>query len=450
MPSPKDPNKYLGPNVFTGTVVVRNRQPTLADYRQPETGKNYEIGCIWQVGSEPTTGVFGQLYMLQKIVANQGFWILLSTGVLPVGPVVTLSDTVGTVVMPTVDGNIQLEGSPSITVTADPLNNKLIFALAGGGGTPVSSFTTNIAGPVVADGSGVINIIGGIHSSGTQVPIETDGTVANRIVISSQITTATLASSVEDNGIAHFDAGVFSVNTDGWVGLLGGSFPVPQKFNVDSFTGPGTDPVVASGLGVINITGSQVASGIVGANVIRTDSLAPNTITVEVQRAGSSVAPDSTLNGVAHFNSADFTVDADGYVSSIGGSGSLTSLSSFIPLGSAISVGSGANTTVTSLALTTGTWLVNLQGQANYSGGSSIGNTVLALSTTTNSLGSSSLGNDMANQFGSFVLAYDYTMNITGIIVTPLVNTTYFMVMQLNFGGGVGSVYGRMSAVKIA
>jgi hypothetical protein len=33
------PTKYLGPNISINTVVMRNRQPTLADFRQPENGK---------------------------------------------------------------------------------------------------------------------------------------------------------------------------------------------------------------------------------------------------------------------------------------------------------------------------------------------------------------------------------------------------------------------------
>ncbi len=318
MPSPKEPNKYLGPNVYTGSRVSRNRQPTLADYKQPETGNLYEIGCIWQVGPNPTTGVFGQLYMLQKIVANQGYWILLSTGVLPVGPVTTLSDTAGTLVIPTVGGNIQLFGGSGITVTSDPMNNKLTFALAGGGGTPVSEFTTDIAGPVVPNGSGVIDITGDYHSN-TGTPLLTDGTTANTIVISSQITTTSLTSAIASNGIAHFDSAIFTADADGFVSLVGGAVPPAQKFNVDASTPPGTDPVLATAGGQITITGAQVANGVIGTNVIRTNSTAANAFNIEIQRTTTAAASTVADNGVSHFDSAIFTADSDGFVSLVGG-----------------------------------------------------------------------------------------------------------------------------------
>lgn len=318
MPSPKEPNKYLGPNVYTGSRVSRNRQPTLADYKQPETGNLYEIGCIWQVGPNPTTGVFGQLYMLQKIVANQGYWILLSTGVLPVGPVTTLSDTAGTLVMPTVGGNIQLFGGSGITVTSDPMNNKLTFALAGGGGTPTSEFTTDIAGPVVPNGSGVVDITGDYHSN-TGTPLLTDGTTANTIVISSQITTTSLTSAIASNGIAHFDSTIFTADSDGFVSLVGGAVPPAQKFNVDASTPPGTDPVLATAGGQITITGAQVANGVIGTNVIRTNSTAANAFNIEIQRTTTAAASTVADNGVSHFDSAIFTADSDGFVSLVGG-----------------------------------------------------------------------------------------------------------------------------------
>ena len=96
-----------------------------------------------------------------------------------------------------------------------------------------------------------------------------------------------------------------------------------ESINVDAATPPGTDPVLPSGTGVLTITGAQVGSGVVGANVIRTNSLAANSFTIEIQRTNAVVASDSTKNGVAHFNSSDFTIDASGFVSIAGASGSI-------------------------------------------------------------------------------------------------------------------------------
>ncbi len=72
--SPKNPNKYLGPNVYSTTIVVRNREPTGADYRQPETGRLYPLGCQWIVSKDPTTGTQGDLWYLSKIESNVGYW----------------------------------------------------------------------------------------------------------------------------------------------------------------------------------------------------------------------------------------------------------------------------------------------------------------------------------------------------------------------------------------
>lgn len=91
-----------------------------------------------------------------------------------------------------------------------------------------------------------------------------------------------------------------------------------KSFNIDANTPPGTDPVIPDAGGVVTITGAQVAAGVIGANVIRTDSLAANTFTIEVQRSAAVGASASLNNGVSHFNSAQFTVDANGFVSASG------------------------------------------------------------------------------------------------------------------------------------
>ena len=98
--------------------------------------------------------------------------------------------------------------------------------------------------------------------------------------------------------------------------LAGGSQAI-DGVTVDAATGPGTNPVLPDGSGDITVTGAQVAAGTT-ANVIQTNSLAANTYSIEIQRADASATTDSTKNGVAHFNDADFTVDSNGYVSILG------------------------------------------------------------------------------------------------------------------------------------
>lgn len=108
--------------------------------------------------------------------------------------------------------------------------------------------------------------------------------------------------------------GAHSINFD----LAGGGLAIDQ-INVDAHTAPGTDPVVPDGAGQITITGAQVATGVIGTNVIRTDSLAANTFTIEIQRSTAVAGTDLTKNGVSHYNNAQFSVDANGFVSLAGG-----------------------------------------------------------------------------------------------------------------------------------
>jgi hypothetical protein len=69
---------------------------------------------------------------------------------------------------------------------------------------------------------------------------------------------------------------------------------------------------------LITVTGGQVAAGTT-ANVIQTDSLAANTYTIQVQRSQAVASSTIGDNGVSHFSSADFTVDANGFVQLVGG-----------------------------------------------------------------------------------------------------------------------------------
>jgi hypothetical protein len=76
--SPQNPNKYLGPNVYQPVVVTRNREPTTADYRQPETGKLYTFCTFWLIGKNPTSGTYGDIWVLNNIISNQGMWSRIS------------------------------------------------------------------------------------------------------------------------------------------------------------------------------------------------------------------------------------------------------------------------------------------------------------------------------------------------------------------------------------
>lgn len=150
-----------------------------------------------------------------------------------------------------------------------------------------------------------------------------------------------------------------------------GSGTATVQFDIDSATGPGTDPALPTGAGAITISGDAVAAHSVP---IETHSRAANSFNVEVQ-VGSAVtgAPgDKTAAGIVQFDDTIFTVDADGYVTLVGGGMAIDSFTtdSSGPVGpdgggnvdvtgtSVFSDGSVANTLTLNVQATANTFLV--------------------------------------------------------------------------------------------
>ncbi len=325
--SPELPTRYLGPNTFIVPTVTRNRQPTDADYKQPETGKLYPVTTIWQVGKNPTTGSEGELWFLSKIVANLAYWVQLNDGG-STNIFIDVPDGVSPIERDVSDTIYFVSDSGAITITgstlADP--NTISFDLAGG--LPallkieVDDFVPPGTDPVLASTTppdeGLITISGDLVGP-SLIPIQTISRAANAFNIEVQISTDTAISDADLNGLSHYSNAQFTVDANGFVELLGGPGPALTKFDVDANTAPGTDPVIPTAGGVVTVTGGQVAAGTVGANVIRTDSLAANTYTIEIQRSTTNATPDSTKNGVSHYNLANFNVDSNGFVTAKGG-----------------------------------------------------------------------------------------------------------------------------------
>jgi len=196
--------------------------------------------------------------------------------------------------------------------------NQALWILIGGTGVSVETITVDAStppgtNPVLPDASNNITITGSQVATGIigANVIRTDSLAANTFTIEIQQSASAAAEDTTLNGVCHFDSSAFTV-TNGFVELIGGGQGI-ESIGVDASTPPGTDPVVPDGSGLIIVTGAQVASSTIGANVIRTNSLAANTYTVEVQQSGSAVAEDTTLNGVCHFDSNEFTV-TNGFV----------------------------------------------------------------------------------------------------------------------------------------
>jgi len=83
----------------------------------------------------------------------------------------------------------------------------------------------------------------------------------------------------------------------------------------DTFTAPGTSPVVPNGSGNITIKGGPLYGTGTNPDAVRTDSLAANAMNIELQLAGANAGSSTPNNfGVAQFNSTNFGVTA-GFVS---------------------------------------------------------------------------------------------------------------------------------------
>lgn len=94
------------------------------------------------------------------------------------------------------------------------------------------------------------------------------------------------------------------------IDLTGGAVAI-EKINLQS----GTTPISPSG-GTITFNGAVVAAG---TNPVRTDGTNSNTMALEVQISQAIASTDVTKIGLAAFNSNEFSVDANGFVSIIAG-----------------------------------------------------------------------------------------------------------------------------------
>lgn len=182
----------------------------------------------------------------------------------------------------------------------------------------LQTLTGNDLNVVVPTGAN-INIFGRTVAAGTHpIPLFTTKFSLSQMDIDLQVASAQGASDINNAGIASFSNTQFSVDANGFVTLAGGGATI-NLVGVDASTPPGTNPVVPDGANEIFITGGQVAAGTIVPNVIRTDSLAANTFTIEIQRSQAVAVSTIGDNGVSHFSDAQFTVDANGFVELVGG-----------------------------------------------------------------------------------------------------------------------------------
>lgn len=157
----------------------------------------------------------------------------------------------------------------------------------------------------VAPTSNIITFNGSVVAAGTN-PVRTDGTGVSVMALEIQISQAIASTNATNIGLAAFNSAQFSVDANGFVSLIGSSAAI-EKVNMQT----GTSPIVPLA-GAITLNGAVVAAG---TNPVRTDGTGANTGAVEVQLTQAIASTDATKVGLAAFNSGDFLVDANGFVS---------------------------------------------------------------------------------------------------------------------------------------
>lgn len=288
--------------------IFKSRDPTTSDITSETSINNYAIQQKWLNTATNT------LWELKNYNSSNGVttahWIKLGGSNI----VETLTGNNTSIQVPptsdssTPPNNIYVQGDGVyLTVTGNDVTNTLTISPAGGL-TTLYTENTGTATPT----AGNLNVLG-------TAPITTTGS-GSTITIASNGTIAT--SYVEDSGSAVPTLGVLNIVGTGGIVTSGAGNTVTingsavvgaTNINVDAHTPPGTDPVVPNGSGQITVTGAQVAAGTT-TNVIRTDSLAANTVTIEVQRSQAVASSTIGDNGVCHFDSSQFSVDANGFV----------------------------------------------------------------------------------------------------------------------------------------
>jgi len=202
-----------------------------------------------------------------------------------------------------------------------------------GGAVAIDSLTGDDAVAIGADAAGNINLTGIVVANATHAkPIYfVDSGVANTEALNVQVSAAITGApgDTNDAGICSFDDTTFTVDADGYVQIAGGA--IIDQIGVDANTAPGTDPVDPDATGLITAQGAVVAAHSVP---LETHSRALNVFNIEVQVASDRTGAPGNKNdaGVCSFNDTHFTVDADGYVSLIGGGAALDSLTGDVGL----------------------------------------------------------------------------------------------------------------------
>jgi hypothetical protein len=260
--SPNNPLVYVGASVALATVVTRNREPTGADYRQPETGKLYPFNTFWLVGKNPTTGIQGELWYLSKIASNIAYWLKIPTTSVTLGFAVIMQ-------VFTSSGTY----TPSANMVYCQVN--AIGAGGGGGGVALTGSSARAAAGGGGGGETAFGLFTAINIGASQaITIGAGGAggVGNAIGQTGGTTSiGALMSAIGGSGGAGSASTTLSSSAaggDGGTGGTGGNYRFQGGFGDDSFVSS-SDGLIDSGDG-----GTSSMSG--GIRGIRTSVAGTN------------------------------------------------------------------------------------------------------------------------------------------------------------------------------
>jgi hypothetical protein len=179
----------------------------------------------------------------------------------------------------------------------------------GGPGTPVQTITGN-DGIATTPTSNNINIFGLTVANATNaVPVYLKQTSTSTDSIEVQVAEAAASSNINNVGLASFNNVQFSVDANGYVSATG-AIPIQFTGNTGTTASPSS--------GNINIFGSSTSAGSTPVSSTASGS----TVTLNIQKSQAIASTNASNVGLAAFNSTEFTVDSNGYVSLISSGGS--------------------------------------------------------------------------------------------------------------------------------
>lgn len=289
----------------TNFPVIFQRDPTPFDIYYPigQFWVNQATKSLWYLNSQ--SNVSGQLLSTWELISVASVLVSLSDNAnLPVFPSLPTD---------TPPDNIQLVAGSGISIVATPASHLITITNTGAG---AETLTGQDGVAVSPSGGGTIFTLGNVVTNNFHpgFPLYTFNSAANTEQWDIQVSKALALTDITKVGLAAFDSAFFTVDANGFVSANGGA--LVEKINLQT----GTSPITPLA-GAITFNGATVLAG---THPVRTDGTGAHTMTLEVQISQALAATDATKIGLSNFSNTQFAVDANGFVTLVGGGGAPT------------------------------------------------------------------------------------------------------------------------------